>query len=193
MPDFGRLGGLLGLVAFVLIIIAMIVNEISGYSYVTGLLNLRFSLTCRSFTFDACFNNFGIACVNNEQYDDYCDEQNSPDGDWCTQRNLGRMWFALLSIVLILSGVAVISVFVSRLKKVQGYIRWLFLLSCLGCMAAVVAWVGGSNDARLCYDSSQDGLYIGASMVLVIIAIVLYLFAFILTVRVKEGDYETLL
>lgn len=190
MPDFGTLGGLLGLCAFIVIIIAMIVNQISGYSYVTGVLNLRFSLKCRSFTFDACFNN---GCVENVEYDTYCDQDSSQDGDWCTQRDLGRIWFALLFIALILSAVAVVSVFVSRLKKVQGYIRWLFLLSCMVCIAAVAAWIGGSNDARLCYDSSVEGLYLGASMVLVLIAIVLYIFAFILTFRVKEGEYETLL
>eukprot|EP01084_Bolivina_argentea_P078093 141684_1 len=194
MADLGRVGGTFGVVGLICILIAMVANNISGYAYV-GPFDAQYSLTCRWQTFDGCWAPF--ICVYGMKYNNYCDNQPTtdpnPDSDWCVQRNVGQTWLAMLFLAMIISTIAVCSVFLSHFKKVQGYVKWLFLTSCILCILAVGSWIGGSNSARLCYDTNANGLYWGASLVLTVIAIISYIFAFAFTFKTKEGDYETLL
>ena len=190
MADKIRVGGVCGLAALICVIVSLAINNISGYSYIGTALGLRYSLTCRWMTFDGCFAN---VCVNGVKYSDYCDNENAPDGDWCTQRNIGSMWISMLLIALILSTIASLSVFLSHLKRAQGYVRWLFLSSCICLIVAASAWIGASDNARLCYDGDASGLYMGGSLILVVIAIILNVFAFACTFRLsKDTDYQAM-
>eukprot|EP01084_Bolivina_argentea_P179483 310141_1 len=190
MANKGRIGAVFGLLGLVCIIVAMLSNNISGYEYTVIFLGVHVTtkLTCRWSTFDFCVNN---QCENGVEYGTWCDNssQASADGDWCEQQRGGQSFIAMLLIILIISLVAVLTAILSHLKKVQKFVRWLFLISAILCIIAVVVWVGTSDSNNLCYDTDLDGLYWGASLILTVIACIMFVIAFALTFGAKkEGD-----
>eukprot|EP00484_Ammonia_sp_Unknown_P022718 CAMPEP_0197028942 /NCGR_PEP_ID=MMETSP1384-20130603/8512_1 /TAXON_ID=29189 /ORGANISM="Ammonia sp." /LENGTH=196 /DNA_ID=CAMNT_0042458023 /DNA_START=12 /DNA_END=602 /DNA_ORIENTATION=+ len=193
----GRIGSGVGLLALICVILALAINNISGYAYDidAAVMTMHHSMKCRWQTFDWCGN---FICLENVKYSAWCEDNDnqsdSNDSDWCRQEKSGQVWVTTLVITVLLAAIAVLSSIVSHFQRVQGYIKWLYLTCCVLTITAFSVWIGVGSSTDICYHTgSNNGRYWGASLVFEVIAIVLFIIAFAFTFTTNDGEYEPLL
>ena len=170
-----QIGGITGGIGFILIMIAMIVNNLSGYT--GGIGNAGQGITCKWDKF--CYN-YGIGqCY--EYSDSICNIYNCPKG-------AGQAWLAFSIIALFIGLIGVVLCFISFLKSIQPHIKWLFIASAICCAIANFIWIGENNNYSEnqfgqiiilgCYDTSFNSAYYGGSCILLWIAMIFQIISF---------------
>ena len=188
-----QIGGIIGGIGCLLIMIAMIVNNLSGYTGGVSYYHYQqIGITCK---WDKVCSNYAMGeCI--EYSDSICNIYNCPKG-------AGQSWLAFSIIGLFIGVIGVILCFISFLKFIQPHIKWLFIASAICCAIANFIWIGENNNLELsqynqqilklgCYDTSLNSCYYGGSCILLWIAMIFQVISFGLTFK-KPEDYENLL
>ena len=175
--DKGQVGGILGGVGLIMLLMAFPISNLSGGD------NNGFSPRCGYLSIEIC--------------DPLCDDEafrNCVSDHSCQMRDAGLVWLIFTIIAATISLIGLIGIFVKSVNYwIKQYIRYLFLVSAVCCVIAFTTWIGIGVSTGICYNTDWNDRYLGASLILSIGAVVIFVSAAILVWNQHKVGFETLL
>eukprot|EP01084_Bolivina_argentea_P030945 57296_1 len=176
MLSRGQFGGVVGFIGFCGLFVTLVIDDLSGYSY---------HIDEQGNTQEKC--HWNKICLNSDFTVEYCFKYSECEhyivGMTCNDtRVAGQIYLAFTICGLFCSFIATVGCFVPALNKISKFIGVIYLLSCMCCIIAASYWIyEGPRGNTRCYDRRIGESYLGASIILLWICMVIFLFAAILT------------
>ena len=170
-----------GAIGSILAIIALTVNDLSGYTQLGINETCEWKRVCGGelpfcINYADCVYYFGIDCSATE--------------------SAGSAYLALTIITVFLSAFTTAILMVERLRGLRKYALYLFAGCAVLCLIAACVWIGTGTDGLGCYDTKYTNTYLGASIILLWIDMVIFLVACYVTRRqmkntkIQQDDYD---
>ena len=177
----GQLGGIIGGVGFLMLLLAILINNLSGQDTDTE------DTKCT-------WNSIEI-CIDSRCRQDTFKNGCKHSKDFCQTQNAGLVYLIFLIMAIILSFIAVLSIFIKYINdKVNKYIRFGFLITTIFCLISITTWIGIGQSSKICFNSSWNNRYLGGSIILPIVSCLVFMIATLLIWKQHKAPngYETL-
>lgn len=170
------------------LLIALFINDLSGYSYYRdGLGKMR----------EKC--EWNKICLNAETEPEICFKYSECNNylniSSCKDtQTAGEVYLSLTIIALIASFIGTIACFNNiACNKLSKYVSIIYSFCCILCVFAACIWIWEGNRGQAqCYNIRNEYSYLGASITLIWIAMIGFLFAAMLTLNKKPPNQSAI-
>lgn len=171
------------------LIAALSVNDISGYSFTV---TYETTIYCRwnEYTYHHSYEPLSLSMTTSVEYKYCCDL----GVDGCCDVEKSGLVFVIAGIyAIVVSSLTIIAnLFLKKREKLQKFLPWIFLSCLMFILTAIFVWQFITNagyEQFGCFDTSDEGFYVGVSFGLYIGSAVFYCVAVFIAFKTKICDY----